>query len=136
MAAAVLAAVGNIVGLVAVRRIYGHETFVFGAVWLSQIVPDLLSGRASTSASSVLLPTNPVHVLDLALFLPAVVTSGVMLLRGRPFGYVTAPDCCSISPSPACPFWSPPPWPSSVGTNGVGPSSDRSASSCSWRWRS
>jgi hypothetical protein len=30
-----------------------------------------------------------VHVLDLALFLPAVVTSGVQLLRRRPSGYAT-----------------------------------------------
>jgi hypothetical protein len=64
---------------------------LFGSVWLSEIVPDLLAGRASTSALSMLLPTNPVHVLDLALFLPAVLTSGVMLLRGKAFGYVTAP---------------------------------------------
>jgi len=64
---------------------------LFGAVWLREIVPDLLTGRASTSASTMLLPTNPVHVLDLALFLPAVLTSGVMLLRGKAFGHLTAP---------------------------------------------
>jgi hypothetical protein len=32
-----------------------------------------------------------VHVLDLALFLPAVLASGALLLRRRPLGYVTAP---------------------------------------------
>jgi len=64
---------------------------LFGAVWLREIVPDLLAGRASSSASTMLLPTNPVHVLDLALFLPAVLTSGVMLLRGKAFGHLTAP---------------------------------------------
>lgn len=54
-------------------------------------MPDLLAGDASRSASDWNIPTNPVHVLDLALFLPAVVTSGVMLLRGHPAGYITAP---------------------------------------------
>ena len=29
------------------------------------------------------------HVLDLALFLPAVVATGVLLLRRHPFGYAT-----------------------------------------------
>jgi hypothetical protein len=31
-----------------------------------------------------------VHVLDLAIFLPGVVTSGVLLLRRHRFGYATA----------------------------------------------
>jgi hypothetical protein len=63
----------------------------FGLLWLSGILPDLLAGRASASAAALNLPTNPVHVLDLALFLPAVLASGTLLLRRRPLGYVTAP---------------------------------------------
>ena len=63
----------------------------FGLLWLSGIVPDLLAGRASASAAALNLPTNPVHVLDLALFLPAVLASGTLLLRRQPLGYVTAP---------------------------------------------
>jgi len=43
----------------------------------------------SRGATTWDVPTNPVHVLDLALFLPAVVTSGVLLLRRHPFGYAT-----------------------------------------------
>jgi hypothetical protein len=61
----------------------------FALLWLSEIVPDLLAGGPSRSATMWEVPTNPVHVLDLALFLPAVVTSGVMLLRRHPFGYAT-----------------------------------------------
>lgn len=34
---------------------------------------------------------DPGHVLDLALFLPAVLASAALLLRRRPLGYVTAP---------------------------------------------
>jgi len=63
----------------------------FALLWLSRIVPDLLAGRASASAAALNLPTNPVHVLDLALFLPAVLASATLLLRRRPLGYVTAP---------------------------------------------
>lgn len=62
---------------------------LFALLWLSEIVPDLLAGGPSRSASTWDVPTNPVHVLDLALFLPAIVTSGVLLLRRHPFGYAT-----------------------------------------------
>lgn len=64
---------------------------LFAFLWLSEIVPDLMAGGASRSASDWRIPTNPVHVLDLAFFLPAVFASGVMLLRGHPFGYATGP---------------------------------------------
>jgi hypothetical protein len=63
---------------------------LFALLWLSQIVPDLLAQRPSTSASQWNVPTNPVHVLDLAVFLPAAAASGVLLLRRHPLGYATA----------------------------------------------
>jgi hypothetical protein len=37
------------------------------------------------------ISTNPVHVLDLSLVLPAHVASGVLLLRKRPLAYLAAP---------------------------------------------
>jgi hypothetical protein len=37
------------------------------------------------------LPTNPVHILDLAFFLPAVIATGVLLLKRRPFAYTVTP---------------------------------------------
>jgi hypothetical protein len=61
--------------------------FVF--LWLSQIIPDLLAGAPSRSASAWNVPTNPVHVLDLAFFLPAAIVSGIALLRRHPLGYAT-----------------------------------------------
>jgi hypothetical protein len=64
---------------------------LFMLLWLGQIVPDLLAGNPSRSADGWNVPTNPVHVLDLALFLPAVLTSGVLLLRRHAVGYATAP---------------------------------------------
>jgi hypothetical protein len=63
---------------------------VFILLWLKEIVPDLVAGRGSTSAKDWQVPTNPVHVLDLAFFLPAVVITGVLLHRRHPLGYATA----------------------------------------------
>ncbi|MDQ0802120.1 hypothetical protein [Arthrobacter sp. SLBN-112] len=63
---------------------------LFTLLWLSEIVPDLLAGRPSTSAAYWAVPTNPVHVLDLALFLPGVFASGILLLRRRRIGYASA----------------------------------------------
>ena len=57
---------------------------LFALLWLSEIVPDMLAGRPSTSAALWLVPTNPVHVLDLAFFLPATLVAGVAVLRRRP----------------------------------------------------
>ncbi len=64
---------------------------LFMALWLSEIVPDIMARRPSTSAAAWALPTNPVHVLDLGLFLPALIASGTLLLLRRPVGYLTAP---------------------------------------------
>jgi hypothetical protein len=64
---------------------------VFALLWLSEIVPDLLAGRPSTSATTWDVPTDPVHVLDLAVFLPAICASGVLLLRRHRIGYDSAP---------------------------------------------
>lgn len=53
---------------------------IFALLWLKEIVPDLLAGRPSTSAEEWHVPTNPVHVLDLALFLPVVTVAGALIL--------------------------------------------------------
>jgi hypothetical protein len=63
---------------------------LFVLLWLGEIVPDLLAGDPSSSASDWNIPTNPVHVLDLAFFLPALLASGVLLLRRHRLGYATA----------------------------------------------
>ena len=63
---------------------------LFALLWLREIVTDLLARAPSSSASAWRIPTNPVHVLDLAFFLPAAATSGVLLLRHHRLGYATA----------------------------------------------
>ncbi len=64
---------------------------LFAVLWLNEIVPALLADDPLESAAEVGLPTNPVQVLDLAFFLPAVIGIGLALRRGRPFAFVTAP---------------------------------------------
>ncbi len=64
---------------------------VFYLLWLSEIVPPILSGTVPEALAEAGLVTNPVHVLDLAVFLPAVVLAGVLLVRRRAWGYVLAP---------------------------------------------
>ena len=62
---------------------------LFTLLWLSEILPDLLAQRPSRSASEWNVPTSPVHVLDLAFFLPAAATTGVLVLRRHRWGYAT-----------------------------------------------
>lgn len=60
---------------------------LFALVWLSEDVPAWMGGHTPASVAQMGIPTNPVHVLDLAFFLPAGFLTGVMLLRGVPLGY-------------------------------------------------
>jgi len=55
---------------------------LFGLLWLSEDVPAILSGTAPPTLAQLALVTNPVHVLDLAFFLPATVLVAVAWLRG------------------------------------------------------
>lgn len=64
----------------------------FSLLWLAEIIPAMFSGTPPETLAEVGLPTNPVQVLDLALFLPAAALAGVLLARHRPFGYVLAPS--------------------------------------------
>jgi hypothetical protein len=63
----------------------------FGFVWLSEDVPAILTGVTPQSLIDIALPTNPVHILDLAFFLPAAIATGGMLLKRRPFAHSVAP---------------------------------------------
>lgn len=64
---------------------------LFYLLWLSAIVPATIDGTTPDELVDTGLATNPVHVIDLAVFLPAALLAGVMLKRRRPFGYWLAP---------------------------------------------
>jgi hypothetical protein len=63
----------------------------FALLWLSQDLPAMIDGEPSTELRDTGLLTNPVHVLDLALFLPTSVLAGNLLRRRRDWGYALAP---------------------------------------------
>ncbi len=63
----------------------------FALLWLAQDVPAAISGTPSKELRDTGLLTNPVHVLDLALFLPGSLVAGVALYRRQAWGHLLAP---------------------------------------------
>lgn len=63
---------------------------LFGAMWLSEIVPAVAFGATPQSAIDAGLIVNPVHVLDLAFALPALAAAGLLLWMRRPLGFLAA----------------------------------------------
>jgi hypothetical protein len=59
---------------------------LFGLMWLGQIAQAIASGGIPDELANLGLPTNPVYALDLALALPFLAVSGVLLMGGRPVG--------------------------------------------------
>ncbi|MBN1120747.1 MAG: hypothetical protein JXJ17_06685 [Anaerolineae bacterium] len=70
---------------------------LFSMLWLKEDVPALLSGTVPESVTASNMMTNPVHVLDYAFLIPALVMSGVWLRRGRPAGVLIAPPVMVFS---------------------------------------
>lgn len=64
---------------------------VFCLLWLTDIIPAILNGITPPSLVAAGLATNPVHVLDLAIFLPGVFIIGLLLRRQHPLGLLFAP---------------------------------------------
>jgi len=87
------AVAGRLAG--APRRVVGWYLVVIAGVftmlWLSDVVPAMVEGRLPQGAVDLGLPSNPVHVLDLAIFLPAVIAIGRLVLLRRPTGLTLAP---------------------------------------------
>lgn len=65
------------------------QSFMVGLLWLSLIVPPLLTGTLPAGLDHY--TTLIVQGLDLAILLPTGFLSGVLLLRRNPFGYLLAP---------------------------------------------
>ena len=64
---------------------------IFYMLWLSEIIPALSGGYTPQSIIDNGLPTNPVHVLDLAILLPGLILTGILILQDKPLGFVLAP---------------------------------------------
>lgn len=64
---------------------------MFALLWLSDIVPSIIGDELPETIAEVGTPTNPVHVIDLAMLLPLAFLSGLWLLREKDLGFVFAP---------------------------------------------
>lgn len=69
---------------------------LFAMLWLSEIVPALARGVPPPAAADVGLPVNPIHVLDLAFALPAVIVTAVLVWRRNAFGLLFAVPCAAF----------------------------------------
>jgi hypothetical protein len=61
---------------------------LFSLLWLSEIIPSLLSNEIPPSLVETGLGVNPVHVLDLAFLLPSMVITSVLLWRKELLGFL------------------------------------------------
>ncbi len=71
-------------------------SLLFYFLWLSEILPAILSGEIPKSVKDTGLATNVVHVLDLSVFLPAILITGILLLQRKAAGFVMAPVLLSF----------------------------------------
>jgi hypothetical protein len=63
---------------------------LFGSLWLSEIVPALLSNKIPANLVETGLWVNPIHVLDLAFLLPCMIITSALLWRDRFYGSLLA----------------------------------------------
>jgi len=63
---------------------------MFYVLWLREDIPALVTGTIPPSVIQANLPTNPVHILDLGLYLPALLVTARLLWRRKLLGYLLA----------------------------------------------
>ncbi|MFC0682785.1 hypothetical protein ACFFGH_33555 [Lysobacter korlensis] len=63
---------------------------LFALLWLSELIPATVTGQAPQSLEVAGLIVNPIHVIDLAVVLPGMITIGVLALRGNETGRTLA----------------------------------------------
>jgi hypothetical protein len=64
---------------------------VFYFLWLSEILPAIMNDATPKSLLETGLMTNPVHVIDIAIFLPGLFITGIVLLKRKKIGLLLAP---------------------------------------------
>jgi len=78
-----------------IRKLIGIYFIViavlFYFIWLAEIVPAILNNTTAKNLIDAGLPTNPVHVIDLAIILPGIFMTGILLLRNKKIGHAFTP---------------------------------------------
>ena len=64
---------------------------LFYFIWLSEIIPAILINATPKSIIESSLLINPVHVLDIAICLPALIITGIALIKKKNIGFLLAP---------------------------------------------
>lgn len=64
---------------------------LFYFIWLSEIIPAILINATPKSIIESGLLINPVHVLDIAICLPALIITGIALIKKKNIGFLLAP---------------------------------------------
>jgi len=64
---------------------------LFYFIWLSEIIPAILINAIPKSIIESGLLINPVHVLDIAICLPALIITGIALIKKKNIGFLLAP---------------------------------------------
>jgi hypothetical protein len=64
---------------------------LFYSLWLSEIIPAILKNMTPKSIIESGLLINPVHVLDIAICLPALMITGIALIQRKSIGFLLAP---------------------------------------------
>jgi len=78
-----------------VRKLIGIYFIViavlFYVLWLSDLIPSILSNSTPAVIVEAGLPTNPVHVIDLSIFLPGIFMTGILLMKNHTLGLLLTP---------------------------------------------
>jgi len=69
---------------------------LFYFLWLSELIPAILSNSTPAVLVEAGLPTNPVHVIDLSIFLPGIFITGILLIKNHKLGLILTPVMLSF----------------------------------------
>lgn len=64
---------------------------LFYTLWLLEVIPAMIDNQTPASLTEVGLPTNGVHVIDLSVFLPGLVITGILVWKKHGLGQLLAP---------------------------------------------
>lgn len=70
---------------------------LFYFMWLSEVIPALIKNEIPKSVLENGVATNAVHVLDITIFLPALIITAIMLNKRKLAGFILTPAFLTFS---------------------------------------
>ncbi len=64
---------------------------LFKVLWLSMVIPSLQAGTVPQELIENRLPTQPIHIIDLAWIMPGMIITVIAMFRRSPIAFVLAP---------------------------------------------